>query len=51
MSTAQTYIRDSLTNTNLTIRTVAHVNRIIFDESKRAVGVSYIDSRGAVRPF
>ena len=48
MSTAQTYLALAKHRKNLTIRTVAQVTRVLFEQN-RAKGVSFIDVDGVVR--
>ncbi|WP_158884327.1 GMC family oxidoreductase [Amycolatopsis anabasis] len=44
-SAADAYLRPALTRPNLTVRTNAHVTRVLLDGT-RATGVSYVDSSG-----
>jgi len=48
LSAARAYLHPVMKRPNLTVRTRAFVNRVLF-EGKRAVGVEYTHGRGAVR--
>lgn len=47
-STASTYLAEVKNRSNLTIRTGCYVNRVVFDDNKKAVGVELVNESGQI---